>query len=186
MGLGYQAGDNPVILDLAGFNNADVTTITIKVDAANSAKIFIIPPLPAPAFLKGANSQGKTRLTWLPSAGAASYRIYARSPGASDFSLIGSTASTNFLANDAWLLDSAAMPTVYVTVAVGADGATSFSRTRLLIKQYPLKSQACRRLTVYCFLLNNYKRRDALRFPALHLIGLKTNPAPILKLLLVD
>jgi pimeloyl-ACP methyl ester carboxylesterase len=124
--LNYLDSAKAVTQDLAGFNNANTTTITILVDSTNPAKIIINPQVPAPTSVTASNVQGKTQLTWQASAGAVSYQIYALLPGSSDYVLIGTTADTNFLTNDPWLTDNSATPTVYVIVAVKADGATSF------------------------------------------------------------
>ena len=130
---------NVVSLDVSGFNNGNTTTVTIVVDSTNPAKIIINPQVPFPTGVTSSNDQGKTKLTWQASSGAVSYQIYAMLPGASDYTLIGSTSGTTFLTNDPWLMDSSATPTVYVVVAVKADGATSFFSNTAVNKTIPNK-----------------------------------------------
>jgi fibronectin type 3 domain-containing protein len=85
-------------------------------------------------------STGRPGLTWLASTGpgVVSYKIYAKSPDAPFFTLIGSTAGTTFMTNDAWLDYRSTMATIYVVVAVKADGTESFFSNRALNKTNPL------------------------------------------------
>ena len=83
---------------------------------------------------------GKARLTWLASTGpgVVSYKIYAKSPDAPFFTLIGSTAGTTFMTNDPWLDYNSTLATMYAIVALKSDGTESFFSNRALNKTNPL------------------------------------------------
>ena len=138
--LGYQDNGNSVTQELAGFNNATTASFTVSVDSASPERIIINPPVTAPTRLVSNAVNGKAMLTWLASTGpgVVSYKIYAKSPDAPFFTLVGSTAGTTFMTNDAWLDYSSTMATIYVVVAVKADGTESFFSNRALNKTNPL------------------------------------------------